>query len=347
MTDRTEEFILVRRVREAIRGVGEQVQETTATEYRQIFERMAGSGTLPEHASSRSDYYRRRAALVYFTAVQARGVMRVRDKAAYGSTAWQAAVNELTRIDKVLGRYPPDPDRQHAENGGHCITWRDVAVCRQGEPCKRRSKRIGIGALLRREGWRDKLFEHIDPRYKDALAVAILTGARPCEIERGITIRRHQAGLEITIGGAKVGRDRGQPVRTLLVSSDCAAISHLEAMLDGDNCKVSTNAKRFSDAVAQASERAWPRMRLRVTPYTLRHAVASSLKAAHVDPVGIAEALGHRATRSAQVYGQSCHGQRSLVSIVGVCASAPVRNTRRSPAMFRMALPVEATPRIG
>lgn len=346
MTDRTQEFMLVRRVREAIRGVGEQVQETTANEYRQIFERMAASGTLPEHANSRSDYYRRRAALMYVTTEQARGAMRDRDRSDYGSTAWQAAVNELTRIDKIFERYPPDPDRQHAENVGHCITWRDVAACRESEPGKRHSKRIGIGALLRRDGWRDKLFERIDPRYKDALAVALLTGARPCEIERGITVRRHEAGLEITIGGAKIGRDRGQPVRTLLVSSDCAAMSHLEAMLDGDCGKVSTSAKRFSDAVAQAALRAWPRMRLRVTPYTLRHAVASSLKAAHVDPVGIAEALGHRATRSAQVYGQTCHGQRSLVSIVGVCASAPVRDTRRSPTVFRMALPSQTIPRI-
>ena len=41
------------------------------------------------------------------------------------------------------------------------------------------------------------------------------TGCRPAEIERGVTVRRVQGGIEIEIPGAKVTATNGQPRRKI------------------------------------------------------------------------------------------------------------------------------------
>ena len=209
MDDRSEELMLVRNVRNAIDGVGKDVAASTVEDYKKLYGRMLATGTNPENARSKADFYRKRAALLYVSAEQARQALRVRDKSAYGSADWKHVVAELGRLATIFERYPPDTDRIHQAVGSTGITWREVLASVPGLTTKNGSKRIGLGALLRRPGWKDRLMEHVDPRYRDALAVSLLTGIRPAEIAQGVVVRQHPGGLEIVIRGAKLGPSRG------------------------------------------------------------------------------------------------------------------------------------------
>ena len=52
-------------------------------------------------------------------------------------------------------------------------------------------------------------------------------GCRPAEIERGVTVRRVQGGIEIEIPGAKVTETKGQPRRKILIDAKSPAGLHL------------------------------------------------------------------------------------------------------------------------
>ncbi len=328
MQARMEEFELVTAVRKAIAGVGKNATAATADEYKAVYERLVRLDELPENAKSRADYYRRRAAIVYLEANHAREALRARDKSPDGSEERTAAVAELKRIQEIFQRYPPDPARTRHASNAPGIRWSDVAS--EKAPTTSKSKRNSLGALMRRSGWQDALMQHVSERHRAALAVAILTGARPAEIAQGVKIRCVGDQLRCEIKGAKIGEHRGQPIRTLALAVEGEAGRHLAALAEAGEIVVTTHPKRLSDAVTQAGRRAFPRLRSNISPYSLRHAVASVLKAT-VDTDDVAQVLGHRASRSQQVYGLACHG-RQRTSILGVCASLPVRDTARNPA---------------
>lgn len=332
--ERMAEFELVIGIRKSISGVGASATPETAADYERVYERLVSLEQLPEDAKSRADFYRRRAAIVFVEANHAREALRARDKAPDGSAERSAAVAELKRIREIFERYPPDPERTRHASSALGVRWSDVADKRK--PAPSRSKRVGLGALVRRDGWQDFLMQHVSGRHRDALAVAMMTGARPAEIAQGVAIKRVGDMLHCTIKGAKLGEHRGQPTRTLALAIESAAARHLAALAEAGEIVVSTHPKRFSDAVTQAGRRAFPRMRSNISPYSLRHAVTSALKAAAISSEDVAQVLGHRATRSQQTYGRACHGRQST-AIRAVAASAPVRRTARNPAACMVA----------
>lgn len=332
-TDRSEEFLLVAELRKSVSNVAKDIQPSTIVEYEKIYARMLRDNQAPDDATSRSGYFLRRAALMYVCANQARKALRDRDKAVFGSDEWQSALLEIERISSIFRSYPPDPERQNHAVGSTGRCWNDVRLEKEsaGWKAESKSKRAGLSALLKRPDWSNSLFSAIAPKYRAAYAIAFLTGTRPAEIENGVSVRRYENGLEITIRGAKIGEQRGQPERVILVSLDSKSAQFLAALAEGGSVTIQNNAKRFCDAVRSAGKRAFPHMRTSISPYSLRHAVAASLKASGIDADGIAQVLGHRASRSQQVYGMCSQRRNNATSILGVRASIPVRNTQRSP----------------
>lgn len=331
IADRSDEYALVKRMRDAIAGVAKNITPSTERDYTALYARMLRDGMGPDDANSKSAYYRRRAAVVFVCAKQTRTALQMRDKARPGSSEWHTAMEELSRLAAVFDRYPPDPQKRHVADGVE-HGWCDVRQQKEtaGWRATSHSKRIGLGALVRRPGWQDAMFANVSPQYRAALAILILTGARPAEIAQGVTVRIEGEHLAIHIQGAKIGEHRGQPERTLLVDRTNTAAQHLAALAVGGSYTVSAHPKRLCDAVRDAGRRAFPRMRISVSPYSLRHAVASALKGAGIDADGIAQVLGHRATRSQQAYGLACHGSTGTL-ILGVRASLLVRDTKRNP----------------
>jgi integrase len=327
-----QEYDLVKRIRHTIAGVSEGIAASTAADYDRVYGHMMRTHSTPDDATSRSAYYRRRAALLFVCSQQAREALRARDRAAFGSPERLDALSELKRLASIFSRYPPDPEKTHSTEVTNHRTWSDIRSQLEavGHHPTSHSKRRGLGALVRRKGWQTELFAQVTDKYRAAVAVLLLTGVRPAELAQGVVVRVVADDLEISVPGAKLSTMRGQPLRTLLVKCDSPYAKHLALLAGNSEITISADAKRLCDTVRKAGRCAFPRMHGTVSPYSLRHAVASALKAAGIDPDGIAQVLGHQATRSQQSYGMSCHG-RQETAILGVRASVPVRDTGRNP----------------
>lgn len=331
--DKNEDFALVIQLRKLTKNIGVGISEKTKAEYETVYQRMLRKNETPDDAGSRSAYYLRRAAMIFHCSNEASEALKQKDKQPYGTPEWEVSMAKIRELVKIFERFPPDPERKHHASGSSSYAWSDVKALKisDGWKAPKNSKKHGLGGLVRREGWMDLLFDSISPDYQNALAVAMLTGARPAEIQHGVKVKVTSEGMEITIAGAKLGEHRGQPERTLLIALESKAAKHLADLAKDETISIQANAKRFCDATRLAGKRAFPSLRSSVSPYTLRHAIASTLKAAGVDPDGLAQVLGHRASRSQQSYGLACHRNKQSNSILGVRASLQVKGNGRHP----------------
>ncbi len=80
-----QEYDLVKRIRHTIAGVSEGIAASTAADYDRVYGHMMRTHSTPDDATSRSAYYRRRAALLFVCSQQAREALKARDRAAFGS----------------------------------------------------------------------------------------------------------------------------------------------------------------------------------------------------------------------------------------------------------------------
>lgn len=326
-----EEYILIKKVREQISAVNLKVSEKTAQEYRQIFAKLTEEGSHFSQAASKNTFYKQRAASIFVLAESAKSLMNQRDKAQKGTPEHAEIVQKLSEISAFFDDFPANSTPENSENQSK-ITWKDVKT---DEKTVSFSKKNGLGKLVKIENWQEKLFEKMSEKHKNALAISLLSGCRPAEIEAGITVKRDGNNLILTIKGAKLSEIRGQEQRELSISPDHFAAQHLLSQLNDSapELTVSSNAKAFSDATRQAGKRAFPRLKIGVSPYSIRHAVASELKASGVAADAVAMTLGHAATASQSAYGRAHHARAGGVglAIVGVSASRAVRDTAKPP----------------
>jgi integrase len=153
-------------------------------------------------------------------------------------------------------------------------------------------------------------------------------GARPNEIELGVLVERHwtDAGemICVLIRGAKVTDRSGQPERVLWIrATSPEGLALLSAIPKGEmSTKVQRRAKRIN---LDWSQRIRPRIGGKLSAYSLRHQFAANLKAARLDAVEIAEALGHLSVKSQQRYGSFSQGQAGGVGLIKAEATREVR----------------------
>lgn len=325
-----EEYLLVKKIREQISSVNLKVSEKTAQEYRKLFAKMNEKGVHFSQATSKNSFYKARAATLFSLAEGAKTLMNQRDKCEKGTPEHAEIVQKLTEISAFFDDFPANSDPENSENQSK-ITWKDV---KSDEKMTSFSKKNGLGKLVKIEQWQEKLFEKMSEKHKNALAISLLSGCRPAEIEAGIHVKRDGNNLILTIKGAKLSEIRGQETRQLSISGEHFAAKHLLSQLENaPEITVSSNAKAFSDATRQAGKRAFPRLKIGVSPYSIRHAVASQLKASGIAQDAVAMTLGHAATASQSAYGRAHHGTSGAASlaIVGVSASRAVRDTAKPP----------------
>lgn len=96
-------------------------------------------------------------------------------------------------------------------------------------------------------------------------------------------------------------------------------------------------ANSFSNMLVRLGKSAFPKLPDRLTGYVYRHALASDLKAAEVDPEVISQTVGHISGRITQRYGSNLHATKRTYSnrasaISKRFTASPVRNTaKRTP----------------
>lgn len=145
----------------------------------------------------------------------------------------------------------------------------------------------------------DRLMQHFikldDPQTTAALFVAKHTGARPAEF-KNIEVRNGK----VFIQGAKKshGGNRGAD-RELVLPGE--VIRHIEAAvlhLKGDIGPV-------QDRIRAAGKKLWPQRKAVPSLYSFRHQMGANLKGSGLDRAEIAYLMGHQATESVDVYGNS------------------------------------------
>ena len=337
-TDRSAEYFLVRELRKIIAGVSQKISERTQNDYLKKYERMKRTGATPETSGTKKSFYANRAALLYGASIEVRQALRARDKAVFGSDEWRAAMNLLQGCHAIFGRYPPDPERKHRDNGSPSFTWEGIKSHKVktmvGWSATVASKKRILSKLRRTPDWRSKLFSRVTPKHQNAAAICALTGARPSEIAHGVRVELRKNNdvphLIITIAGSKITANSGQPSRTIQVKIDTDEARHLEKHATNAPIHVVTHPANLCAAIIKAGRSAFPHLQETVTPYVLRHALASDLKAAGISPDAIAQVLGHQASESQQAYGFAVCAS-GKVSIDGVRAALPVRSTHRIP----------------
>lgn len=151
-----------------------------------------------------------------------------------------------------------------------------------------------------------------DPLLESALILMTILGCRPAELE-GITILKN--GLVKIIGAKKrATNDRGLDRLINLPGVQRTKVKYaLQPFKDEVNKITSINLKStiphlLERRLATITKRVWPRRKHRPTLYSLRHQFGSDLKKTGLTREEIAYLIGHRVTKSADVYGNRKSG---------------------------------------
>lgn len=197
--------------------------------------------------------------------------------------------------------------------------------------------------------WRERIWSRMKGgKYASAVALAMLTGLRPAEVEGAVITRTKDGLLSVGIYGAKhkdaddAGRkEQGQKRRGLVLQphvADCAAreaFDHLLSLAAAASAGVPVRPCAGMQAAAVSSAfRAASRREFGVNApsfYVLRHAFASELKAEGHDEATIAVAMGHAAAGTQQHYGQGQQASGGGSGLVKARGEIAVRQSKPKP----------------
>lgn len=159
--------------------------------------------------------------------------------------------------------------------------------------------------------WRELVAEAADGQFRNDVLVALLTGCRPAELEKGVLIERIKGGLYATIQGAKVKKNAGQKQRRFRIA-DHPITNLLMRVMDASDetrnvmlVKVE-HGNSVTTNMREIGKKLWPRKKQSITVYTARHAMAADCKAAiheGADPDLVSQVLGHLVDKTASYYG--------------------------------------------
>lgn len=323
--------------REVLQG-WEPPSEKTRLAYAKDVERLLRVNADPlialAAATAKASYYRSRAAVVFHQMRELEAAVRMVEEAERACDAEEYAAH-CSRVDECLRRVrklPPDPKFLRVKAGAPG-EWTRINAASPRKKQRETGKRKSLRGLP--DGWRERIWACAQrSKYRDALAVTMLTGCRPAELVKGVEILvADDSGLDVEIQGAKLTRYSGQALRCLGYSRNAAPwrlyLQQLVASSGKPSLTISlleSQKKRFCDAVRTWSKKLWPRRRNGLSPYSFRHLFAGhTKKASRGEVVTVAEALGHRSTKTQRNYGTAKQAIDAGDAPVRVEASAAVK----------------------
>jgi integrase len=201
-------------------------------------------------------------------------------------------------------------------------------------PAQRHARKRGF------DDWRVDLVRSAGDSLYAPMIVQAVTGCRPGELVAGVGLEIEGDNLVAKIEGEKVSKNgyRGQPHRTVTVRRGKDPLTdelHERVAEDGGYLVATLDepVNRYSDKVCRL---ACGRKRCRgglgyigVSPYSFRHQWSADLKAAGIDDVTLAKALGHQNTESQSTYGMGRLGRSGFSALID--AEAPIDIKERKP----------------
>lgn len=215
------------------------------------------------------------------------------------------------------------------------------------------AKRAMTGRLP--SNWRQQVWAAI-PAFnlalRSAVAVLELTGCRPCELEKGVTITLENdpelgTVLVFRILGGKVGKipdcngdlhDRGQPERHLAVPLASEVAHYIaERIVPLGELVIRYHRKSISNRVSEISRQLFPRRREHLSAYCYRHAFGTALKDTVADGKVRAAALGHLSDYSQGKYGRPSRNGKGTQQppILDAFGSRPVKHSPKTDRLLR------------
>lgn len=318
-------FALIKQARLRLSQLAPSTASTkTKEEYDREFTRLLGAGdrTAAElwahacHTASKRTYYRRTAAIRHGVRTLLADYLRHQDWCQRQSewSLWQrdlVVIRELIELDQLM-----------AAAAGQC----PISAVQH-----RKSKRRHLAKFP--ADWRYLLANEMKGRpYEAAYLVSMLSGCRPQELESGVEVAMHEDQLTLKIKGAKVKGDRqGQETRELAYSLNSELVQRLGEVLNlarGSTCTMEVASKvNWTSALRRAGRKLWPGSH-EVTPYLLRHALASDLKLNPTyDAEDVSALLGHQSGKTASAYGHWRSGRKGKATEhpTAISASTKIR----------------------
>lgn len=323
--DKLAAFAIVKAARTLIQGVNVSASDSTLAQYKAAFARMERQGLTPEKiAGTARSYYFYRAALVHDAASKIRETLTVTDRAVKQGRLdeWEQGVHRLEKLSRELDRYKPDPNGKHLEQ--RTIShWAVEAEKRElaGQTIHSNTKRTRLRGLP--DDWRDQMFANAKTsKYRDAIAVLAATGARPAELEKGITVSlTNENTLTFTIIGVKTHTGKyGQEIRKLDIAANSVVTRHLVARVrEHGQLRIEANAGSLSDYARHLGKKTFPSLKKAVSAYCFRHQFAADLKAEGMESADVSAALGHCVDETQGYYAsaRSARGSSGVQKVVG------------------------------
>lgn len=159
--------------------------------------------------------------------------------------------------------------------------------------------------------WRELVTVEAHGQFRISVMVALLTGCRPAELEKGVMLEFDGDGLYATIQGAKVKDTAGQKQRRFRIADHPITkllIDHMDQSDEKRNAMMVKveHGNSVTTHMREIGKKLWPKKKEAITVYTARHAMAADCKAAitcGANPDLVSQVLGHIVDKTASYYG--------------------------------------------
>jgi len=206
---------------------------------------------------------------------------------------------------------------------------------------KRKSKKVSLRKLPK--DWREQMADAApDGQFRIPMLVAMITGCRPAELEKGVVFLKRGNKLAVHINSVKVTEDAGQTYRIFTIADHPIKDKILEYMDTQENknqlsVKVSCG-NSVSTYMREIGKKLWPGHKEEITVYTARHGMAADCKnASHngADPDLASKVLGHRVDKTVSYYGDISQAGGISVAPLNVKVTHPVKNKSKAKNSLR------------
>lgn len=226
---------------------------------------------------------------------------------------------ELTALPKVIEMLSPEG-----------IFGKKVKFDASVERKENKGKRRTLRNLP--DSWREMIFDASTPKLKQSVAVLALTGCRPDELKKGISVSESELGIIFTIHGSKTNDGHGQQERTLTIERTEQNARFFDAIQAGE---IQEDDGYVRVSLNRLSKKIWPNRKSVISAYNFRHQMISDLKNTGADSIRIALTLGHSVTKTQSMYGQANQGRSGSGGLIDASGSREVKNNRRLPKKLR------------
>lgn len=212
----------------------------------------------------------------------------------------------------------------------HALLKQHAGTCPIASPKPRHSKRQDIIGLP--ADWRERMYKEIDRmgrgKYELSFLVMALTGCRPEELKRGISITTNPDVITFKINGVKVKKTQGQEWREIdySMNNKHPLLQEFFSIYSGEGVVCIDNKSNYTGALQRAGRRLWPKKVRTISSYCLRHAAASDFKQV-LSLDDVSKAIGHMVDATRSLYGQRQMSRSGGLRPAAVRASRPIKST--------------------